>query len=713
MKLLTIASLMLYATMAQAHGNETLRADSASTMTDSVLHLNEVVVKAARVIHKVDKDIILPTAKIKEASSNGYDLLRKLKLPDIKVNEIQQTVTSYLGNVQIRINDIKSTVQDILSLQPDEVTRIEYIDNPGVRYGDDNLAVVINYIVKRRYAGYVGGATTTQAFWERFNNSNAYFKYNYRKSEFSLSYGLNYRWYDERKNDNHSVYMQPDGLVRNIDYIGMNADMTYNSHNMQLGYNLSDPGKYVLNVRFCFDWTNSPYNKIMHKVYETGKNDLFLYTNDFGTDKNPSLDIYYSLNIPNKQNLTVNAVGTHLGSGYTHRQNEYALLNSVDETLSSTPLHDYGYGVDGSKYSLITEAIYSKTMSKALSLSGGVNYSISRTDNKYQGSQNVNTLLNSNNAYFFTQLDGHIGKIANIQFGVGANYISIKQGSVGFNKWTFRPKLTLASNSIKNFRIRLTGSISPNVPSLSLLSEVRQQGSTMEANDGNSTLTPTSTYKASLGFTWNSKIVYINWGGNLSHTPDAIMTSIIPQKQTDGSYLYIWKPENQKSFSSYFAYTNMTFHIIPNVFDIQGELHYQHLKSRGIDYSHDFEPLHYGISAYLQLKKWSVEYNFSNAWETLYGETRSAGENTSLLSVTYKNKGLRIGLSCILLGYAQGYDYKSSTDSKYYKNKRDTYIKNNGNMLMFTLGYTFSHGRKYKSDRRKLNNSDRDSGLRI
>ncbi len=226
MKLLTIASLMLYATMAQAHGNETLRADSASTMTDSVLHLNEVVVKAARVIHKVDKDIILPTAKIKEASSNGYDLLRKLKLPDIKVNEIQQTVTSYLGNVQIRINDIKSTVQDILSLQPDEVTRIEYIDNPGVRYGDDNLAVVINYIVKRRYAGYVGGATTTQAFWERFNNSNAYFKYNYRKSEFSLSYGLNYRWYDERKNDNHSVYMQPDGLVRNIDYIGMNADMT-------------------------------------------------------------------------------------------------------------------------------------------------------------------------------------------------------------------------------------------------------------------------------------------------------------------------------------------------------------------------------------------------------------------------------------------------------------------------------------------------------
>ncbi|HCD78285.1 MAG TPA: hypothetical protein DEQ27_08425 [Prevotella sp.] len=113
------------------------------------------------------------------------------------------------------------------------------------------------------------------------------------------------------------------------------------------------------------------------------------------------------------------------------------------------------------------------------------------------------------------------------------------------------------------------------------------------------------------------------------------------------------------------------------------------------------------------MKKWSIEYIFSNAWETLYGETRSAGENTSLLNVTYKNKGLRVGLGCILLGYAKGYDYKSRTDSKYFTSQGDTYIKNNGNMLMFTLGYTFSHGRKYKSDRRKLNNSDHDSGLRI
>lgn len=94
------------------------------------------------------------------------------------------------------------------------------------------------------------------------------------------------------------------------------------------------------------------------------------------------------------------------------------------------------------------------------------------------------------------------------------------------------------------------------------------------------------------------------------------------------------------------------------------------------------------------------------------GETRSAGEKQSTLTVSYKHKNLRLGLSCLLLGYPQGFDYKNRTNSKYYVSRGVTYIKNNGNMLMFTLGYTFSHGRKYKTDRRILNNSDKDTGLR-
>lgn len=66
----------------------------------------------------------------------------------------------------------------------------------------------------------------------------------------------------------------------------------------------------------------------------------------------------------------------------------------------------------------------------------------------------------------------------------------------------------------------------------------------------------------------------------------------------------------------------------------------------------------------------------------------------------------------MLLGYAKGFDYVGKTDSKYLQSTTHTYIKDNGNMIYLTLSYNFSHGRKYQTERKKLNNSDNDNGIR-
>ncbi len=69
-------------------------------------------------------------------------------------------------------------------------------------------------------------------------------------------------------------------------------------------------------------------------------------------------------------------------------------------------------------------------------------------------------------------------------------------------------------------------------------------------------------------------------------------------------------------------------------------------------------------------------------------------------------------IDVVVFGHTHVPVFQEVKNSKYYISRGVTYIKNNGNMLMFTLGYTFSHGRKYKTDRRILNNSDKDTGLR-
>lgn len=678
---------------------------------DTTLNLEGVTVTGARIINRADRKLVTPIRAQVRNSNNGYDLLQKMALPGIRVDETQQKISSALGgNVQVRINDIKANTEDILSLQPDEVVRVEYIDNPGMRYSDDNLDAVINYIVRRRYSGYVGGLSALQGITNGFNNSNAFFNYNHKKSEFSINYSLNYRKYKKQHSDFSETYIYPDGTSRHREEQGFYNTFAYNIHNLRLGYNLATPDKSTLNIRLNLNWLNQPYYGGRRRVIEDGHDDLFLNNRNSSNSVTPSIDLYYSLNMPHKQSLALNVVGTYIDTNQKYNLREYLFNQSPEQSELTEPLNDYSYSSDGKKYSLISEVVYSKTMDK-IALSAGAEYTISHTDNLYWGSVNTNTVLNSDNVYAFTQIQGKL-RWLNYQAGVGLNYVSIRQGDVGFNKWTFRPQLTLSTNVIKNISIRYSARISQRTPSLSDLSEVRQQSSDLKAEDGNSRLQPYTTYRNSLSLSWNHRLFDMQVQGIWNYYPDVIMTTIMAEQQADGSYIFLWKPENQKSFSSYYATANMTIHAIKDVLDLTAEAYYGYYKSRGKTYSHNFHSWQYGLTANLMLGRWTMSYSFWPPAKSLWGETISGGERGSQLTVSYKHKNLTLGMGCMLLGYAQGFDYTSSTNSKHYKANGTSYMKDNGNMVYVTLSYNFSHGRKYNAEQRKLSNSDNDSGVR-
>ena len=72
-----------------------------------------------------------------KASGNGMDLLQQMMLPRVQVdllnNEIKATGN---GVVQVRINGVKVEQDEIKALNPSDIIRIEYHDNPGLRYGN-------------------------------------------------------------------------------------------------------------------------------------------------------------------------------------------------------------------------------------------------------------------------------------------------------------------------------------------------------------------------------------------------------------------------------------------------------------------------------------------------------------------------------------------------------------------------------------------------
>lgn len=689
----------------------TVAAPRDSIFTDSIYELGEVTVSGSRVINKVDRKLILPTATQVANSTNGYELLKHISLPGILVNTAENSVTSLLGGgVQLRINDITATTQDILSLLPDEVVRVEYIDKPGVRYDDPNLRAVINYVVKRRYTGYVGGVDVNQSFVTGMNNSNAYFKYNHKRSEFSVNYGFSYRGYDHVRQDQQTTYIYPDLSEHNVNYIGYETPFMYTTNDVQLGYSLCEPDKYNLNVRLTYGDQNVPYRGNNQLEQEAGRPDLYLYNKISNLTQYPSIDVYYSLNMKHDQKLEANVVGTYINDNYNYGLKTYLFDTSPGQSTTAAPQSDYSYGTEGNKYSLIGEAIYSRTISK-IALSAGAKYTFSRTNNVYTGYTNVNDVLKTNDIYAFAQVAGTLKPIDYV-VGVGASRVSTRQGADGYNKVIFRPKLTLSANVAKNVTLSYTGSIAPHAPALSQLSDIRQQSSDLDVYSGNPDLQPYYEFSNMLQGNWNTKAFTFTLYGGYDYYHNPIMSSITHDEQADGSYLFITRPNNQKGFSEIDAAGILNIHAIRDVLEITLYGQYKRFMSHGLDYLHHYNSFHGGGVVDLTLGKWNVYYMFVTAPKDAWGESISCGERASNLSVQYSWKDFKFSLGYYLLGYAQGIVYTGDTNSQFYKSKVSRHFPDNGNNINFTISYHFSHGRKYNAGSRSLNNSDNDSGIK-
>lgn len=673
--------------------------------------LKGVTVEAARVVEKVDRQIIFPTKEQVKTASNGYDLLDNLSLPTIIVNRAERKVLSLKGgDVQIRINDVKASMQDVLALQPDEVTKVEFINVPGLKYGDSNLDAVINYQVRRRYAGYVAGVSTMQGTKAGFNNSDGYFKYNVKKSEFSINYSFSYRSVEERSYESLGTYHLPTGETLHRNYLGYDSPFLYTTNNVQLGYNLSEPDKYTLNVRLNFYNHNSPVRGMNQLYQESGKANQYLQNNRKMLEQIPSLDIYYSLNMPYDQNLALNLVGTYIGTDYQYRMREYTFNKSPDESVKNAPLTDYSYDATGRKRSLIGEGTYSKNW-KQMALSVGGQYNISHTDNIYVGSSNADTELKYSNLYLFTQLQGQ-QKWFSYQVGVGATRSSIHQGENGYSKWLFRPQVTLQAKASDRLSFKWSSKITSDIPSLSDLSELRQYSNSFEARDGNSGLKPFTGYNNTLSASWNIPLMSVYLEGNWTYYDKPIATSILPEKREDGSYLFVSKPENQKSHDYKHLLLTPEVHLIKDHLDLNLMCEYQNVKTKGLDYSHEFNYFSYGAEIRYMTGNWNIGYGAYKVEKSFWGEKTNGGEPTSNLAVTYSYKNWQFGVLGLFVFYPHGCVYKDELFNKYVQQKNKVRLADQGNMLVFTASFNFSHGRRYHTGSRKLNNSDRDNGIR-
>ncbi|MDR3219047.1 MAG: carboxypeptidase-like regulatory domain-containing protein [Dysgonamonadaceae bacterium] len=663
--------------------------------------LNEVVVQANSVINKVDRQIILPRQNQIKASNSGYELLNNLMIPGLHVDPIQNAISAIGGgSVQVRINNIRASVAQVKAIRPADVLRVEYIDDPGVRYADEGVSAIVNFIVKQLETGVSIGIDLQNAPFVGFGNDGLSIRANNKKSVFGFDYYLNYRNYKNRFSDKEEKYLFPNyEMERTLN--GAGRAFGYADHAFEVSYNLTEPEKYVFNAILRDNINHSPNNDFYYTM-EYKNPDIPSVVSDLQAKNEynmPSLDLYYQLQLPEKQSISINTVGTLIQSNYSRSYSEQA--TGGNPTV-------YAYSTDGNKYSFIGEGLYEKELAP-FKWTSGLKYSQSYTENQYTGSTNTDANLHNASLYAYSQIQGKL-KSVNYLLGIGISRSLFRETKEGYTFYTIQPNLSLSYLLTNASSLRYQFSIIPLLPSLSGLSNVRQDLDDFRINSGNPNLKPYRRYRNRITYQYQKKLFTGGLYGTYNYYKNPIMDEILREDNTAAS-TFIYTQNNQKKYQHFATEASIQYGPIKDIVSIIAQGGMNRYLSEGNNYYHQYTNWYGAVGIQAYYKNWIFYTSISTRENSLYGETINMGEASNNIGLFYTIKNCRVGLSMLYPYSSDGWKAGSEVISDITYSKSWTYIRENAQMLLVNFSWSIEYGRKHQSGSKKLNNSDTDSGI--
>ena len=337
--------------------------------------IQEIVIQAPKVIRKADMDVYHPSKSAIENSKNGMQLLNNLMIPSLNVSEAMGSIQAAGQSVQVRINGRESTIDQVRSLLPETIKRVEWIDNPGLRYGGANY--VLNFIVSNPTLGgsFQGQARPALNMAWGFYMADA--KFNVGRSQWEVYASCKLTENLKIYRDYTETFTYPDGssISRNETPEGgsMNNSLPY----YFASYNYIKPDTTV----FVAQLTNqqhignkTEYNGMMS--FSNGDDDVAL-TERYGDKGNyPSLSLYLQQNFAHRQMLVVDFnASMYLGRSWSDYME---IIPGADSYL--TDIHT---NIKDRNQAYAIETDYIKNWSNSR-FTAGVSYKANRNRSEYE-----------------------------------------------------------------------------------------------------------------------------------------------------------------------------------------------------------------------------------------------------------------------------------------------------------------------------------------
>ncbi|RNC63426.1 hypothetical protein D7D25_16680 [Proteiniphilum sp. X52] len=662
----------------------------------SSTQLSEITVSAQIIQSFGSKDNLIIPASIKEKSASALSAIGQM--PQFRLNVLSNVLETVDNQkIIILINGTNASEQELMSIQPQDVRRIEHYTQPPARYANLNAGAVINVITRTPDAsGFSGMINTKNSFTTGYGTNTVNAKWYNEHNQLSLNYFIDYRNLDDNRINQNFEY-RLDGMDYKNTYKGLPGSYKGEYHIFRVNYINHRENNYTFSAKTTYRINPGKENHTQETTVIENDNEPIIGEASKLLKSNYnsiSTDLYFSKTLPNEQEITANVVGTHFNSTSMNElsrnlpgeQGNYTYINDIKNTSGS----------------VIGEAFYNKQFRKQNFTIGG-RYFYKNLKQTYNSGNKYS--LSQQKLYAYSGLSGSINKINyNAEIGVEHSIQSISSEESAKQFTVLKPSISASYALSKSSSIRLNSLLQSNTPDISSLTTTPIYLNYKYASIGNSNLKPYYTLYNRLQYQLSLPKFFLSTSARNSYL---INPYLITLQDKGTEIIRTWDVKESMSYTALdinSRWTPLEWLTIQPYFSVG---YSQFANNDGTSFNDWSKML--SISATFTYKNFKLLSQWGSSYTNLQGDFIEKRMPYYVGELSWTKNQATFALQYIhnpnpIISYS---------NSNILKFREETIWNNFQNLITVSFVYSFTSEKESSiRENQKMNNQDNDSGLR-